>query len=146
MTEELKQTQRKLLVLFWAQLAVPALVYVCGEFLQVDMAFLSDASPAVRYTVSTVMILASLALIPLALKLFRIARIHADLVGRGAAALSKWGCVRLLILGDLLCLNTIFYYLFGFEPAFGYLAVVTLLTLPFVYPTMNRCLTETEED
>ena len=135
-----------LLVLFWAQLAWTALIYVCGEFLHVDLAFLSGASPSVRYIVSTVMILLSLALIPLALKMFRIGRIRADLVGRGAPALRKWGCVRLLILGDLLFLNTILYYLFGFEPAFGYLAVVALLTLPFVYPAMNRCLAETEED
>ncbi len=142
----MKRTQQILMALFWAQLLIPALLYVGGEFLDVDMAFLSDCPSNVRYVVSTVMILLSLTLIPLALRLFKFRKIHDDLIARQAFALDKWGRARLIILGDLLLFNTALYYAFGFEPTFGYLAVVTLLTLPFVYPTMNRCLTETEDE
>lgn len=133
------------MTLFWGQLAIPAMLYVCGEFLDVDMAVLSGCSPTVRYAATAAMILFSLALIPLALRLFKFRKIHDDLIERQAFALDKWGVVRLMILGDLLLLNTVLYYAFGFEPAFGYLALITLLAMPFVYPTMNRCLTETEE-
>ena len=45
----------------------------------------------------------------------------------------------------LLVSNTLLYYLYGFEAAFGYLAVMVMLTMPFVLPTMNRCKAETEE-
>jgi hypothetical protein len=36
--------------------------------------------------------------------------------------------------------------MYGFEPAFGYLAVMVMLTMPFVLPTMSRCKSETEEE
>jgi len=31
------------------------------------------------------------------------------------------------------------------NPAFGYMAIIQLLCLPFVYPSLNRCIAETEE-
>ena len=62
-----------------------------------------------------------------------------------SAALLKWGIVRILTLGILLVCNTLLYYMYGFEPAFGYLAVMVMLTMPFVLPTMSRCKAETEE-
>ena len=31
----------------------------------------------------------------------------------------------------------------GYEPAFGYLAIITALVMPFVVPTMKRCEAET---
>ena len=43
-------------------------------------------------------------------------------------------------------MNTLLYYIYGFEPAFGYLAVMVMLTMPFVFPTMSRCKAETEEE
>ena len=141
----MKQTRDVLMIIFWGQLLLPVAFYVCGDFLDVDLAVLSGVSAQERYVVSVVMILLTLALVPLALRLFKVKRIHDDLISRQAEALRKWGSLRLAILGILLSVNTILYYIFGFEPAFGYLAVVVMLTLPFVYPTMNRCLSETEE-
>ena len=142
----MKKTRDLLMVLFWAQLIIPAVIYVCCEFLDVDLAFLAGTSEKARYVVSTVMILATLALLPLALRLFKFQRIHNELVDWRAEALGKWGIIRLVILGNLLLINTLFYYAYGFESAFGYLAVVTLLTMPFVYPTLERCYAEVEDD
>ena len=140
----MKQTRDILMTIFWLQLIIPALLYVGCEFFSLDLALLSDTQPQVRYVVSTVMILLTLAMVPVALRLFKLHRVSDDLLMRKAEALRKWGLLRLVILGDLLVANTLLYYVFGFEPAFGYLAVVVLLTLPFVYPTMNRCLAEVE--
>lgn len=142
----MKQTRNLLMTLFWGLVAIPALLYVSCEFLGADIAYLSGATPAVRYAASAVAILLTLVLLPLSLRFFRLPRIHADLLSRKAAALRKWGRLRLLTIGGLLIVNTLLYYLLGFEPAFGYLAVVVLLTLPFVCPTMSRCLAETESD
>ena len=142
----MKKTHDMLIVLFWSQLIVPAIIYVCCEYLNVDLAFLAGTSENGRYVVSTVMILATLALLPLALRLFKFQRIHNDLIERRADALHKWGIIRLIILGDLLLINTLLYYAYGFESAFGYLAVVTLLAMPFVYPTMERCYAEVEDE
>ena len=57
----------------------------------------------------------------------------------------KWGTLRLMILGNLLVINTFFYYAFGFEASYGYLAIVVLLSMVFIFPTMNRCIAETSE-
>lgn len=142
----MKQTRDLLMTLYWTVLIVPALIYVCGDILDIDLAVLSGVSELARYVVSTVMILATLALLPIVLRLFKMQRVHADLVRRRADALKKWGSLRVCILGGLLLLNTLLYYAFGFESSFGYLAIVTLLCMPFVYPTMDRCLTEVEDE
>jgi len=135
----MKKTQTILLFQFFCPLLVSAVLYVLGEFAGVDMTLWPDLSDQWLFILSTAMILLTLGGLPLALRLFRFPRVAADLGRRGAQALHLWGGVRLLILGTLLVFNTLLYYLCAFEPTFGYLAVVTLLTFPFVVPTRRRC-------
>ena len=56
------------------------------------------------------------------------------------------GIVRIMLLGAPLVINTLLYYFFGFEPAFGYLAVITLLSMVFILPTTSRCVAETTDE
>jgi hypothetical protein len=142
----MKQTRKLLTLLFTLICVIAAALYVGGEFFDMDIAWLSDCSRDTLFAVQTVVILLSLALVPLALRLFKFRRIHDDLVARKAQALKKWGTLRLLMLGLSLVGNTLLYYLFGTEPAFGYLAVITMLVLPFVVPTRKRCEAETTEE
>jgi hypothetical protein len=133
------------MALYWVILLVAAVIYVCGEFLEVDMALLSaEEYKQPGIIIQMLMVLLTLGGIPLALRLFKFQKIDSILTASPAEALLKWGIIRLLILGILLLANTCLYYLFGFEPAFGYLAVIVLLSMPFVLPTMSRCKAETE--
>lgn len=132
-----------LTALFWTFLIGPAVIYVGCDILECDVSLLADTGSQTKFVVSTVMILLTLALVPLALRLFNFGSVKADLLERQDIALLKWGKLRLFILGELLFANTLLYYLFGFEPAYGYLAIVVLLTFPFVYPTEKRCMAET---
>lgn len=134
------------MALFCQQLLTAGILYVCCDYLNVDLAFLSGVDQQTLFVVSTVMILLTLAAIPLGLRLFKFRKVASDLQSRGADALQKWGVIRLSMIGDLLVVNTLLYYVFGFEPAFGYLAVVCLLTMPFIVPTMSRCKAEISED
>ena len=134
------------MILFWLFLAAPAVLYVCGDVMDMDFGLLSKASQEERFVVTTVMILLTLALVPLSLRLFKFRRVAEDLIARKEKALRKWGKIRMTTLGLLLFGNTLLYYLYGFEPAFGYLALVVLLTMPFVFPTMGRCIAETEPE
>ena len=59
-------------------------------------------------------------------------------------ALLKWGLIRLILLELPMLCNTLFYYQF-MNTTFGYMAIIQLLCLPFVVPTMGRCLAEVEE-
>ena len=97
----MKRTRNILMVLYWLLLLVAAGIYVCGEFLEVDMAWLSsDESRQMGIVVQMVMILLTLGLVPLALYLFKMKRIHASLVENPSVTLLKWGVVRILILGS----------------------------------------------
>lgn len=143
----MKQTRNILMVVYCMMLLMAATIYICGDFLEVDMAFLtSETDKQTGYVVQMIMILLTLCLVPLSLRLFKFKHIHASLLASPVAALLKWGTIRILTLGLLLVVNTILYYIYGFEPAFGYLAVMVMLTMPFVLPTMSRCKAETEEE
>ena len=53
--------------------------------------------------------------------------------------------MRLLILEVPMVSNTYLYYMY-MNTTFGYLAIILLLCLPFVFPSLNRCLAETSEE
>ena len=142
----MKKIKNILLLFYCTMLLIAAVLYVLGDFLYVDMAVLSETSKTAMYIVQMVMILLTLGLVPLALRLFKFGFVHRQLVAQRESALLRWGLVRISILGLLLIINTILYYLYAYEPAFGYLAVMVLLCMPFILPTMSRCLSETEDE
>ena len=142
----MKKIKNILLLFYCTMLLIAAVLYVLGDFLYVDMAVLSDTSKTAMYIVQMVMILLTLGLVPLALRLFKFGFVHRQLVAQRESALLQWGLVRISILGLLLIINTILYYLYAYEPAFGYLAVMVLLCMPFILPTMSRCQSETEDE
>ncbi len=130
-------------MLFTLICIVALALYIGGEFMGMDIAVLSDVSDETRFVLQTAAILLSLTVVPLSLKLFSMQKVKADLLERKDLALKKWGTIRLLMLGVILIGNTLLYYMLGYEPAFGYLAIITALVLPFVVPTMKRCEAET---
>lgn len=135
----MKKTRNLLMTIFSGALLLATLLYILGEFLNVDMGIFAETTREQRFICSTVMILLTIALLPLSLRLFKFKRISNDLQQRKAPALAKWGTLRLCVMGALLVVNTFLYYAFEMEPSYGYLAVVTLLCMPFVIPTMSRC-------
>ncbi|MBQ8712837.1 MAG: hypothetical protein IJ551_08505 [Prevotella sp.] len=59
--------------------------------------------------------------------------------------MKKWGVLRLIMLEVPMLVNTLLYYAYA-NTAFGYMAIIIAITLPFVYPSMNRCMAETTEE
>ena len=98
-----------------------------------------------EFVAMTVMELTSLGAAFLGLRLFKFPKIHVDLVTRKEPALLQWGMLRLLVLEVPMVSNTYLYYLY-MNPTFGYLAIILLLCLPFVFPSLNRCIAETTEE
>lgn len=99
-------------------------------------------SEEARFTFTTVMILITLAAIPLSLRLFKFKRVERDLLNRGEKALKVWGLLRMTSLFLLLDINILLYFLYAEEPTFGWLAVILLLVQPFIIPTKDRCEAE----
>ena len=81
----------------------------------------------------------------LALRLFKFNKVHDDLVAKKEHALFKWGLLRLALILIPMVGNTYLYYMF-MNTTFGYLAIIQLLSLPFVYPSMSRCKSEVEAE
>ena len=51
-------------------------------------------------------------------------------------AFRKWGIVSLLLLELPMVVNTLLYYMY-MQTTYGYMAIILLLTLPFVYPSIR---------
>lgn len=141
----MKQTQTILKLQFWTDLTVTAVMAVLFETEVLSTGLLAGLSPNTELVITTLVELLSLLLIPVSLKMFKFKPVRQDLVQRKEQALRKWGVVRLGVLFSVLFVNTLLYYIY-MNTAFGYLAIITLLCLPFVYPSRDRCLTETEEE
>lgn len=98
-----------------------------------------------EFILLTVMELLVICIIPLSLKMAKMKRIRRYLTED-----SSLSAKRLLYMGSLrivaLCLpmyaNTLLYYLF-MQTTFGYMGIIILLCLFFIYPTMERCQAET---
>ncbi len=98
-----------------------------------------------EFLFTTMMELVTLGFIFLSLRMFKFGVIRADLIARKEIALRKWGVARMILIQSPLWFNTLLYY-FYMKPTFGYLAIISALCLPFLYPTMSRCVAETSEE
>ena len=98
-----------------------------------------------EFLAMTGMELTSLAGAFLGLRLFKFQKIHDALLTQKEPALLRWGMLRLLILEVPMVSNTYLYYMY-MNTTFGYLAIILLLCLPFVFPSLSRCIAETTEE
>lgn len=101
----------------------------------------SDDSDIQRvvFWITTVMELLTIILIPVALRLFRFTKVNTELKEQGAPALQKWGALRIEMLLAPAVADTILYYFTGFNVAFAYLAIISLIALVFIWPSQSRC-------
>jgi len=140
----MEKTQKILMAFFLGLLAAALLMVVLYETDVLEAGVLAD-SKQTEFIATTTMEITTLAGVFLALRLFKFRAIHQNLVSQKAPALLKWGLLRLVLLeGQMLC-NTYLYYMY-MAPTFGYMAIIQLLCLPFVWPNMERCMAETTEE
>jgi len=137
------KTVRTLRIIFFGGIAIAAVIVIAFECCLLPEGGLSDNKEA-EFLFSCFMILASLAAIPVALKLFKFSFVDKELHGDRVEApskLCKWGTFRMLMLLAPLIADVLLYYVF-MRASFGYLAILLLLSLPFVWPSRQRCEAE----
>ena len=139
----MKTISKQLTFVYVVLVAIALVIVALYEFNVLESGALAD-SKQTEFVAMTVMELISLAAAFLGLRLFKFRMIHAELVTRKEPAMLKWGMLRLLILEVPMVVNTYLYYMY-MNATFGYLAIILLLTLPFVMPTESRCIDETSE-
>ena len=140
----MEKTIRVLKIFFWAPVVIALVLVAAYESNMLLPGSLGDGGTA--YGVLMTMELLTLATIPAALCLFRLPKIHRRLTGEKAAALARFGSLRLLMIGAPLVANTYLYYLSGYTVAYAYLAIILVIVLPFVYPSKARCEQETRSE
>lgn len=95
-----------------------------------------------EFILVSLMELVTICLIPLALRLFKFKRVRESLVATRSKGLARWGTLRLMLLCLPMLVNTFLYYQF-MNVAFGYMGIIGLICLVFVWPGMKRCMAET---
>ncbi len=136
-------SRTRLLITLWLPVALCALLAAAYE-LELLLPGLMAGNAALQVCLVGFMELATICLIPVALRLYRFRAVASDLRRRGSAALNQWGMVRIGMLTLPMLINTMTYYL-TLNVAPGYLAIIGLLVLPFIYPSKARCKAEEDE-
>ena len=140
----MKKVSKQLMIIYVLLVVVALALVALYEFGVWESGVLAD-SKQTEFMAMTVMELTTLVGAFLGLRLFKFPKIHADLITRKEPAMLMWGMLRLLILEVPMVCNTYLYYIY-MNPTFGYLAIILLLCLPFVFPSLNRCIAETTEE
>lgn len=138
----IKQVQRILMTNFFFMVIVSLLLVALYETEILTPMEKLDADASLMFGIMVVMELLTIVVIPMALKLFSLKMIRRKLVAQKGDALLVWGTARINMLCLPMLINTFMYYQ-TMTPAFGYMAIILMLCLFFVYPSMERCTDET---
>ena len=140
----MKKVSKQLMAFYIAQIALALVVVVLFELDVLPVGIMADDKQS-DFIFTALMEIVSLGAAFLGLRLFKFKAIHDDLVKRQEKAMWKWGMARLIILEAPMVIDTLLYYIY-MNTTYGYLAIIMLLTLPFVFPSENRCIAETSEE
>ncbi len=111
---------------------------------EVLLPFEEFGNPQLVFFLQVFMEFVSIMVMPIALKLFSISSVRRRLLDNKGSALINWGTARIQMLCVPMTIDTFMYYQ-TMWPGFGYLGIILLLCLFFVYPSMGRCIDETTE-
>ena len=137
----MEKTALRLRILFFAALLTAVAIVVLFETGMLTEGGFASAKRSEYFTAVAVELITLLA-VPLALRMFKFGFISRRLYAGKKHALSVWGTVRILILCVPMILSVVFYYLF-MNASFGYIAIILLISMLFVYPSLERCVSET---
>lgn len=139
----MKKTQRTLLGMMLGSIGISLLLVLLYET-DIFLSGTSTDNKSAEFLTVTFMELLTICLIPLSLRLFKFKHIHRQLATGKASKLLVWGTLRMVLLCLPMMVNTLLYYLF-MNVAFGYMALIGLISLTFIYPNMQRCISETSQ-
>ena len=129
------------MMLFACMVAIGVVLVVLFEGELLEVGALAGTDSQSEFAVLGIMEVLTILFIPLSLRLFKFKKIERQLQTFHASALLKWGVVRLLMLGVPMLANTLLYYIY-MNTSFGYMAIIILLCLPFIFPTTEKCSAE----
>ena len=138
----MKRTKKILQLLFWLPIAA-ALIVVAVFETNVILPGTLAGNEVTEYYVTMALELLTVAGLPLSLRLFKFPAVIRNL----QADKSRYTCfasLRLCVVSGHMLANSFLYYLF-MQTTFGYLAIICLITMAFVFPSERPCQTESSE-
>lgn len=135
----MKRTVTILTALFWSTMAIGFTIVALFETNIVLSGDLSD-NTLLDYYCTLAMELLTIAAIPFALRLFRFASVKRRLVEQPESLL-RFASLRMMLIAIPMLVNGFLYYMF-MSTTFGYMGIICLLCMSFVYPSANRCKSE----
>ena len=119
-------------IIFWAVLALMLAAVILFETNEQLTGFLG-MTEADEFKLLSVMEMLTLMSIFLMLRLFKFERIARQIEESPQRALPLWTSVRVAVMLVIIAANGLLYY-GTMNTTFGYLAIIMMVSLPFVYP------------
>ena len=135
----MKRTKKILHLLFWLPIAA-ALIVVAVFETNVILPGTLAGNEVTEYYVTMALELLTVAGLPLSLRLFKFPAVIRNLQA-DKSRYTGFASLRLCVVSGLMLANTFLYYLF-MQTTFGYLAIICLITMAFVFPSERRCQPE----
>lgn len=132
----MKKTVNILRTLFIASVGIAVVVAALYELDILPTGVLSDR-PQDEFLCTIAMELVTIVFIPIALRLFKTKDVDRRLDEGDIKTFKTWSIVRILMITVPLLMNTLLYYIF-MNTAFGYMALILLICLPFIYPATRK--------
>lgn len=129
-------TIRLLRTLLFVNVGFPVLFAVLFE-LDILPSGTLTGMPQEEFLATIVMELVTLVAIPVALRLFKTKNVEQSVEQGDEVAFRKWSVIRILLVTEPLLINTLCYYLF-MNTTFGYMALILLICIPFIYPASQK--------
>lgn len=132
----MKKTVNILRTLFIASVGIAVVVAALYELDILPSGVLADR-PQDEFLCTIAMELVTIVFIPTALRLFKTKDVDRRLDEGDIKTFKTWSIVRILMITVPLLMNTLLYYLF-MNTTFGYMALILLICLPFIYPATRK--------
>ena len=132
----MKKTVNILRTLFIASVGIAVVVAALYELDILPSGVLADR-PQDEFLCTIDMELVTIVFIPIALRLFKTKDVDRRLDEGDIKTFKTWSIVRILMITVPLLMNTLLYYIF-MNTTFGYMALILLICLPFIYPATRK--------
>ena len=132
----MKKTVNILRTLFIASVGIAVVVAALYELDILPSGVLADR-PQDEFLCTIAMELVTIVFIPIALRLFKTKDVDRRLDEGDIKTFKTWSIVRILMITVPLLMNTLLYYSF-MNTTFGYMALILLICLPFIYPAARK--------
>lgn len=136
----MNKTVKILQYLFWGLIALVAIIVTTFET-DILIAGEMAGDKVTEYYWTVGLELTTIAILPMALRLMKLSSVS-EAVKHSSKTYLRFALLRLSAIALTMLANAVLYYLF-MQTTFGYLAIICLISMAFVYPSSSRCKSET---